>query len=64
MENQEQVKKDRRGGRRPGAGRPKGRKEYKTISIRIPDDVEAILSNIDNRSAYIIEAIREYASRH
>lgn len=60
----ENSKKENRGGARPGSGRPKGRKDYKSISIRIPEDVEMILSKQENRSSYIIEAIREYFKNH
>ena len=65
MENQnEKPKKENRGGARAGSGRPKGRKDYKSIAIRIPEDVEMILSGQQNRSAYIIAAIREYTKNH
>lgn len=61
MENQNQEKKkDGRGGRREGAGRPRGLNNARSIGIRIPDDVAAILDRQENRSAYIIEAIRAY----
>lgn len=61
MENQKEVQKIKgRGGRREGAGRPRGRNNYRSIGIRIPEDVAAILDSQENRSAYIIEAIRAY----
>lgn len=61
MENQKEVQKIKgRGGRREGAGRPRGRNNYRSIGIRIPEDVAAILDRQENRSAYIIEAIRAY----
>lgn len=57
---QSSTKKDSRGGARVGAGRPKGRKDYKTISIRIPEDIEQILASQENKSKFIIDAIRYY----
>lgn len=61
MENQNEEKKSNRGGARAGAGRPKGRNNYRSIALRIPEDVAEILDKQVNRSAYIIEAIRAYA---
>lgn len=49
------------GGKRSGAGRPKKFSNNKTIALRIPEDVVEILDRVDNRSAFIIEAIRFYA---
>lgn len=52
-----------RGGRREGAGRK--RTATKSIALRIPADVEKILDGVEgSKSAYIIEAIREYARKH
>lgn len=53
-------KKSGRGGRREGAGRPKGENNVRSIALRIPEDVANILDKQENRSAYIIEAIRAY----
>lgn len=63
MENpNNQPKKENRGGRREGAGRPKGRKDSKSISIRIPEDVVEILDSVKgSRTTFIIDAIRAYA---
>ena len=62
MENQnEEKQKDGRGGARPGAGRQRGCNNYRSIGIRIPEDVARILDEQENRSAYIIAAIRAYA---
>lgn len=60
MENQEKNIKKGRGGARPGAGRPRGRNNYRSIALRIPKDVADILDAQKNKSAYIIEAIRAY----
>ena len=60
--NQEN-KKTNWGGARRGAGRPKG-DSCTSIALRIPQDVADILARQPNRSAYIIEAIRAYASSH
>lgn len=49
------------GGKREGAGRKKT--TSKSIALRIPDDVVEILDNVENRSAFIIEAIRLYAKQ-
>lgn len=57
---QQEREKTKRGGKREGAGRPSGGRNTATITIRIPEDVEKILSGQDNKSAYIIEAIRAY----
>lgn len=48
------------GGRREGAGRPRGENNARSIALRIPKDVAEILDRQTNRSAYIIEAIRAY----
>lgn len=61
---QNEIKKENKshGGARPGAGRKKT--TSKSIAIRIPADVEAILDEVEgSKSAYIIEAIRAYARR-
>lgn len=47
------------GGKREGAGRPSAG-NVSTISLRIPADVAEILGEQENRTAYIIEAIRAY----
>lgn len=60
MKQQNEEKKNGRGGRREGAGRPATINSTRTISIRIPEDIAAILDAQENRSAYIIEAIRAY----
>lgn len=60
MENQNPQEKKSWGGKRAGAGRPNVKNNTRTVGIRIPDDVAAILDRQPNRSAYIIEAIREY----
>lgn len=49
------------GGKREGVGRKKTTR--KSIALRIPDDVVEILDNVENRSAFIIEAIRHYAKQ-
>lgn len=59
METNEE-KKQNWGGKRTGAGRPKKFTNNKTIALRIPEDVVEILDSVENRSAYIIEAIRHY----
>lgn len=61
MENQNEEKKKNRGGARPGAGRPKGRNNYRSIALRIPEDVALILDAQEKRSQFIINAIRAYA---
>ena len=49
------------GGKREGAGRKKT--TSKSIALRIPEDVADILDQVENRSAFIIEAIRQYAKK-
>ncbi len=49
------------GGKREGAGRKKT--TSKSIALRIPEDVAEILDQVENRSAFIIEAIRQYAKK-
>lgn len=63
MENQNEVSKKNNGwgGARKGSGRPKGRISSKTVCIRVPEDIDLILAKQANRTAFIIEAIREYA---
>lgn len=46
------------GGKRDGAGRPA--KSVRSIALRVPRDVADILDRQENRSAFIIEAIRAY----
>lgn len=41
-----------RGGKRPGAGRPKGTRT-KTITIKIQPSTKFMLESIKNKSAYI-----------
>lgn len=60
MEKQNESKANGHGGRREGAGRPNVRNNTRSIALRIPKDVAAILDRQENRSAYIIEAIRAY----
>lgn len=60
MENEEKEKKSW-GGARTGSGRKKGSgSTAKSIALRIPYDVVAILDAEKNRSAFIVEAIRFY----
>lgn len=59
-ENNEQPKKGRHGGPRPGSGRHKTKFCVATIAIRIPADILEILNRQKNRSEYIIAAIRAY----
>lgn len=49
------------GGEREGSGRKKT--TSKSIALRIPEDVAEILDHVENRSAFIIEAIRHYAKK-
>lgn len=61
MENQnEETKSTGRGGARSGAGRPKGRKDCGSLTLRLPKDVAEILDEQENRTAFVLEAIREY----
>lgn len=60
MEEPKGKKKTGWGGKRQGAGRPVTNPTTRSIALRIPDDVAEILDRQENRSAYIIEAIRAY----
>ena len=60
----DEKEKSRWGGRRTGAGRKATAGNVATIGLRIPADVAEILSRQENRTAYIVEAIREYDRRH
>lgn len=60
MENPKVKKKSGWGGRREGSGRPSENPSTRSIALRIPADVAEILDRQENRSAYIIEAIRAY----
>nr|DAF27304.1 MAG TPA: hypothetical protein [Caudoviricetes sp.] len=64
MEEPKEKKKNGWGGRRAGAGRPNVNKSTRTIALRIPQDVAELLDRQENRSAYIIEAIRAYNREH
>ncbi len=57
---QKEFAKSKKGGHREGAGRPAGRNDVGSITIRIPEDIAEILDSQKNKSAYIIEAIRAY----
>lgn len=57
---EEREKKSGRGGRRAGSGRPKGRNDVGTITLRIPEDVAKILEGKEHRAQYILEAIRAF----
>ena len=48
------------GGKRQGAGRRSDNPSKRSIALRVPDDVAEILDRQENRSAFIIEAIRAY----
>lgn len=60
MENNEKIP-NKWGGKREGSGRKKT--TSKSIALRIPEDVAEILDHVENRSAFIIEAIRHYAKK-
>lgn len=60
MENRNEKRKSRWGGRREGAGRKSDNPSKRSIALRIPEDVAEILDRQENRSAYIVEAIRAY----
>lgn len=60
MEKQNKEEKNGWGGRRDGAGRPAEKKNVRSIALRIPADVVAILDRQEHKSAFIIEAIRAY----
>ena len=47
-----------RGGRRTGAGRPRGDRQHK-ICIKIQEDTKHMLESIPNKSAYIDFLIRK-----
>ena len=57
---QKDSEKKTRGGFRKGSGRPSGRKDVGSITIRIPEDIAHILEAQDNKTSYIIDAIRAY----
>lgn len=61
MENLENKKK--RGGARPGAGRPRGAKAVMNLTIACPQDIADILKAQTNRTQYVFDAIRFY-ERH
>ncbi|MBQ7157149.1 MAG: hypothetical protein IJR86_05080 [Bacteroidaceae bacterium] len=48
----------KRGGKREGAGRKATVGNVKSIALRIPQDVAAILDKVEHRSKFICEAIR------
>lgn len=53
-------KKSGHGGKRAGAGRPRSVDSRNRIGLRVPDDIVKILDRQENRTAFIIEAIRAY----
>ncbi len=56
----ESTKENTHGGKRQGAGRPRTLDSKNRIGLRVPDDIIEILDRQENRSAFIIEAIRAY----
>lgn len=60
MEEKNEKSKNTWGGSRRGAGRPSENPALRSISLRIPEDVAAILDRQPNRSAFIIAAIRAF----
>lgn len=56
-----EVKKDNRGGARPGGGRKKSDRIRATFKLD-PDVVE-LLSTVDNKSDLVNQAIREYITK-
>lgn len=60
MQNDHSEKSAGWGGARSGAGRP--RTTARSISIRVPEDVAAILDSLGRgkQAAYIVRAIRAY----
>lgn len=63
QQNETPEKKSRRGGRRPGAGRPNVKNVVGTITLRIPQDIADILAAQEHRTDFILAAIRAYAAR-
>lgn len=60
MQNENNSQPSGWGGARTGAGRKKS--TAKSIALRIPEDVAAILDSVEgSKSAYIVAAIRAYA---
>lgn len=59
----EENKKSARGGKRPGAGRPKTEINRAIFAFRMDMDVADILSEKENRSVYINQAVREKNER-
>ncbi len=57
----ETVEKKSWGGSRAGAGRKADKCRKRTIAIRVPDDIAALLDAQPNKSDYIIDAIRAYS---
>ena len=52
----------RRGGARPGAGRPKAEHPRRSLTIRLEEDVEEIVSSVANKSQFVNECIRAFAN--
>jgi SOS-response transcriptional repressors (RecA-mediated autopeptidases) len=52
-----ETKKDGRGGRRAGAGRPKG--DSKSYSFRVPGSLARQLDQIDNKTEFIRESLTD-----
>lgn len=58
MDNQEnKPKKSGRGGRRPGAGRPKGDGTSKLYAFRADKEVAAYLDSRENKTDFIKEYV-------
>ena len=58
--NEQPEKSNGHGGKRQGAGRPRSVDSRNRIGLRVPDDIVKILERQENRSAFIIDAIRAY----
>ena len=58
MEEIKEVKKEKRGGRRPGAGRPKG--TSKLYAFRADKDISAAIDRQEDKTAFIRGCIQEH----
>lgn len=60
MKKRKKMKKDNRGGARPGAGRPTTEQPKRTISFCIDNDLLDYVNSTDNKSELINRALRTF----
>ena len=59
----ETPKKENRGGKRAGAGRPASGKNYRVVSLSLSPRSVEILASVSNKSALVNQLLEEWARK-